>query len=68
MDSNISRDRLFLEHDIEGGGFRRRSRGFPSSRAVVSTWGTRTSGDTRRLLRGYVKLKKLIYYFMINTE
>jgi hypothetical protein len=32
-----------------------------------STWGTRTPGGTRRHLRGYVKLKKNIYYFMINT-
>jgi hypothetical protein len=27
-----------------------------------STWGT------RRQLRGYVKFKKIKYYFMINTE
>jgi hypothetical protein len=27
-----------------------------------STWGT------RRHLRGYVKFKKKMYYFMINTE
>jgi hypothetical protein len=33
-----------------------------------STWDTRTPGGTRRHLRGYVKLKKYIYYFMINTE
>jgi hypothetical protein len=33
-----------------------------------STWGTRTPGGTRRHLRGYVKFKKYIHYFMINTE
>ena len=33
-----------------------------------STWGTRTPGGSRRHHRGHVKLKKYIYYFMINTE
>jgi hypothetical protein len=31
-----------------------------------STWGMRTSGGTRRHLRGYVKI--YIYYFMININ
>jgi hypothetical protein len=31
-----------------------------------STWGTHTRGGMRRHLRGYVKLKILVYYFMIS--